>query len=180
MATGIMICGLNGAGKSTLGKALADKLNFYYIDNEKIYFPPTASDYLYSAQRTSQEAERLLVSEMKVHESFVYTSVKGDFNESINACFQYAVMVSAPKAIRVQRVKHRSFQKFGNRMLPGGDLYGQEKQFFEFVEGRTEDSVQEWIQSLKCPVLSIDGIRPIEENIKLIIEHFKMKPVKNP
>ena len=32
VGTGIVICGLNGAGKSTLGKALAEKLDFYFID----------------------------------------------------------------------------------------------------------------------------------------------------
>ena len=39
MGTGIMICGLNGTGKSTLGKALAEKLHFYFIDNEISIFP---------------------------------------------------------------------------------------------------------------------------------------------
>ena len=41
MGTGIMICGLNGTGKSTLGKALAEKLHFYFIDNENLYFSGT-------------------------------------------------------------------------------------------------------------------------------------------
>ncbi|MDU4976211.1 MAG: shikimate kinase, partial [Hungatella hathewayi] len=36
-----MICGLNGTGKSTLGKALAEKLHFYFIDNENLYFSGT-------------------------------------------------------------------------------------------------------------------------------------------
>ena len=31
----------------------------------------------------------------------------------------------------MQRVKKRSFQKFGNRMLPGGDLHEQEEKFFD-------------------------------------------------
>ena len=35
----IIVCGLNGAGKSTLGKALAEKLNYRFIDIEDIYFP---------------------------------------------------------------------------------------------------------------------------------------------
>lgn len=39
VGTGIVICGLNGAGKSTLGKALAEKLDFYFIDNEDLFFP---------------------------------------------------------------------------------------------------------------------------------------------
>ena len=35
MGTGIIMCGLNGSGKSTLGKALAERLHFYFIDNEE-------------------------------------------------------------------------------------------------------------------------------------------------
>lgn len=45
MGTGIVLCGLNGAGKSTLGKALAEKLNFYFIDNEELYFSKTDPNY---------------------------------------------------------------------------------------------------------------------------------------
>ncbi|MBR3848616.1 MAG: hypothetical protein IKM21_04940, partial [Oscillospiraceae bacterium] len=38
MGIGIQICGLNGCGKSTLGKALAERIGFYFIDNEFLYF----------------------------------------------------------------------------------------------------------------------------------------------
>lgn len=39
------------------------------------------------------------------------------------------------KEIRIQRVKSRSFQKFGKRILLGGDLYEKEKQFFDIYTG---------------------------------------------
>ena len=41
VGTGIVICGLNGAGKSTLGKALAERLRFYFIDSEDLFFQKT-------------------------------------------------------------------------------------------------------------------------------------------
>ena len=47
-------------GKSTLGKALAQKLHFYFIDNEDLYFPKTNPTYIYAAPRTREEVERLL------------------------------------------------------------------------------------------------------------------------
>ena len=43
----IIVCGLNGAGKSTLGKALAEKLNYQFIDIEDIYFPKDNPEYMY-------------------------------------------------------------------------------------------------------------------------------------
>lgn len=105
MGTGIMICGLNGTGKSTLGKALAEKLHFYFIDNENLYFSGTELSCVYAAPRTREEAETLLFREMNAHENFVFASVKGDYGEAVCPFFQYAVLISVPKDIRLQRVK---------------------------------------------------------------------------
>ncbi len=171
IGTGILICGLNGVGKSTLGKALAEKLHFYFIDNEDLYFPKTNPNYIYDSLRTREEVEKLLFSEIKAHDNFVFTSVKGDYGEVI-PFFKYAVLIDVPKNIRMQRVKNRSFQKFGNRMLLGGDLYEQEKSFFDLVNSRAENTVEEWVQCLNCPIIRVDGTKPIEENINLIMEQI--------
>lgn len=72
MGTGIIICGLNGTGKSTLGKALAEKLHFYFIDNEDLYFPKIGPAYVYAAPRTREEVEKLLLREIEKHENFVF------------------------------------------------------------------------------------------------------------
>ncbi len=150
MGTGILMCGLNGVGKSTLGKALAEKIRYHFIDNEG-----------------------LLLCEMKAHENFIFTSVKGDYGETILSFFQYAVLIHVPREIRLQRVRDRSFKKFGNRILPGGDLYEKEEQFFEFVISRAENTVEEWAQSLRCPIIRVDGTRPIEENVNDIVHYFE-------
>lgn len=173
MGMGILICGLNGSGKSTLGKALAEKMDFYFVDNEDLYFPKTNPDYAYSSPRSREEVEKLLLKEINAHENFVFASVKGDYGDDVQSFFRYAVLLDVPKEIRIQRVRSRSFQKFGTRMLLGGDLYEQEEKFFEFVQSRPENTVEEWIQTLKCPILRIDGTRAIQENVDFIIEQLK-------
>ena len=173
MGIGIIICGLNGSGKSTLGKALAEKLDFHFIDAEDLYFPKAVSNYIYSNLRTREKVERLLLREINESKNFVFASVKGDYGESIYTLFKYAILIDASKDIRMQRVRSRSFQKFGNRMLTGGDLHEQEKRFFDFVKSRSENIVEEWIQSLECPIIRIDGTKAIEENIDFIIEQLQ-------
>ncbi len=173
MGAGIIVCGLNGSGKSTLGKVLAERLDFHFIDNEDLYFPKTNPNYIYASPRTREEVEKLLFREIKAHKNFVFASVKGDYGETIYSFIQYAVLIEVSKDIRIQRVRNRSFQKFGNRMLTGGDLYEQEERFFDFVESRSENIVEEWIQSLKCPTIRIDGTKPIEENVDFIIEQLQ-------
>ena len=173
MGTGIIVCGLNGTGKSTLGKALAERLHFHFIDAEDLCFPKTDPAHIYADPRTHEEIEKLLFNEIKRHENFVFASVKGDYGEHIYPFFRYAVLIDVSKDIRIQRVRNRSFQKFGNRMSMGGDLYEQEEKFFEFVKSRPENTVEEWIQSLKCPIIRIDGTKSIEENVDFIIEQLQ-------
>ncbi len=173
MGTGIIICGLNGAGKSTVGKALAKELGFCFIDIEDLYFPKTDPHYTYASPCTRREVELLLFSEIKTQKDFVLASVKGDYGENICSFFRYAVLIDVPKDIRLKRVKERSFHKFGSRMLPGGDLYEQEEEFFDLVRSRAENTVEEWAQSLSCPVIRVDGTKPVNENVKLIIERIR-------
>lgn len=174
MGTGIMICGLNGAGKSTLGKALAEKLGFHFIDNEDLYFPKTDPNYLYASPRTREDVEKLLFHEISAHEKFIFAAVKGDYGEAVCSSFQYAILLSVPKEIRLQRVKNRSLEKFGGRMLPGGDLYEQERRFFALAASRAENTVEEWARSLICPVIRVDGTKPVEENVDIVISRMRI------
>lgn len=165
---GILICGLNGAGKSTLGKALAQRLDMHFIDIEDLYFPKTDPDYLYAAPRTRKEVEILLLREIRTHERFVFAAVRGDYDEAL-PYFHCAVLLSVPREQRLERVRNRSFQKFGDRIHAGGDLYAQEAQFFTFVESRAEDTVENWLKDYRGPVIRLDGTRPIAENVDRII-----------
>ena len=166
---GILICGLNGAGKSTLGRALAEIMNHVFIDVEDLYFPKTDYNYIYASPRTREEVEMLLLYRIKEDDNFVFASVKGDYGEAIYPFFQCIVLIDVPKDIRFRRVKNRSYQKFGNRMLPGGDLYEQEKRFLDLVESRSENTVEEWLNTINCPIIRVDGSKPVEVNISYIL-----------
>lgn len=74
----------------------------------------------------------------------------------------------------MERIKNRSFQEFGNRMLPGGYLYEQEERFFDFVKHRAENGVEEWVSSVNRPTIRIDGTKSIQENINLIVDQIQI------
>lgn len=166
MAKGIVVCGLNGCGKSTLSRALAEKLGLYFIDNENLYFSRNAADEPYANPRTRAEAEALLMEEVRRHGDFVFAAVKGDYGSAILPLYRYAVLMEVPKEIRMERIRNRSFQKFGSRMREGGDLYESEEAFFQTVAARPEDYAESWARTLPCPVVVVDGTRPVEENVE--------------
>lgn len=168
MGTGILICGLNGCGKSTLGIALAQELNYHFIDNEYLFFSRKETKQPYTNPRSHEEAKSLFSHEINEHPNFVFSAVIGNYCENVNELYQCIVYITAPKAVRSTRVRQRSFQKFGARMLPGGDLYEAEEAFFAFAENRSEEYVENWLKNVKCPLIRVDGTKPIKENIAYI------------
>lgn len=168
MSTGILICGLNGSGKSTLGKALALEIGFHFIDSEKIFFPNPNSNNPYSNPISHETAKKMLMEEVQKNENFVLATVKGDYSTSIISLFRYIFVLEVPKRIRLDRIKNRSLQKFQDRILPGGDLFEQEAAFIQKIQSRTEYYVEDWLQTMACPIFKLNGTRPIEDNISII------------
>lgn len=169
MGIGIQICGLNGCGKSTLGKALAERTDFHFIDNENLYFSRSCPDALYANPRSRPEVEQALMDEVRKHPNFIFAAVKGDYGKEIIPMYDYIIMIEVSESIRSQRLRNRSFQKFGRRMLMGGDLHSQEEAFFQMAASRRNDFVENWLQTVNCPIIRIDGTKPIAENVDNII-----------
>ena len=166
---GIMICGLNGTGKSTLGRMLADRMGYEFIDNEELFFPKTDPSYMFSDPRSKEEVIRLLEERISDNDRFIFAAVKGDYGDKLIASLDHVVLIEVPKQIRRQRVRDRSYQKFGDRILPGGDLYDIESKWFTLTDSRPETYVTDWLKTVNCPVIRIDGTLPAEKNLDHIV-----------
>ena len=164
--------GLNGCGKSTLGRALAEHIGYRFMDAEDFYFP-AGQDNPYAVSRSREEALSLLREAVQVHPRFVYASVFGPRDEAEEASCALAVVLSAPKDVRLRRVEQRQIARFGERVRPGGDMFEQEAAFRAFAAKRSEDEVEARAARLACPVLRLDATRPLEESVALIIAEMK-------
>ena len=166
---GILVCGLNGAGKSTVGRTLADRLGYRFIDNEDLYFPKAGSSYEFSNPRSKEEVIRMLEGRIAQNDKFVFAAVRGDYGDKLISSLQTIVLIETPKSVRSRRVRDRSFRKFGDRILQGGDLYEKEERWFAVVDSRPEDYVTEWLEKVDRPVIRVDGTLPIEKNVEHIV-----------
>ena len=166
---GIMICGLNGAGKSTLGRILAERMGYEFIDNEDLFFPKTDPSYIFSSPRGKEEVIRLLEEKISENYRFIFAAVKGNYGDKLIASLDHIVLIEVPKQIRSQRVRDRSYQKFGDRILPGGDLYDKENTWFSLTDSRLDTYVTDWLETVDCPVIRIDGTLPVEENVNYLV-----------
>lgn len=162
----IAVVGGNGSGKSTFGKALADMLGYKYIDVETYAFRDSAVPY--SEPRPVSEVRKMIFGDIQKHGDFVLSSVGGDMGEEINALYKTIVYIQAPLDVRMERVKQRAIDRFGNRVLAGGDMYAQEQTFLNFVAARTLERTDRWVQKAGLPVIYVDGSLPVADNLRLI------------
>jgi len=162
-ALGILVMGLNGCGKSTLGRALAERLGFRFMDAEDYYFP-AEQDKPYAVSRTREEALSMLRADVRRYPRFVYASVSGPQDEEVEARAALAVVLSAPKAVRMARIESRAIARFGQRVQAGGDMFAQQRAFYAFAAKRSGDEVEARAARLACAVLRLYGVRLIEEN----------------
>ncbi len=169
MIMGILICGLNGTGKSTLGKALADRIGFEFIDNEDLFFPKNDSSYEFASSRGKDEVITLLENRISRNDRFVFAAVKGDYGDQLIRALSHIILLEVPKSIRSVRVRERSYQKFGERIMPGGDLFNKESKWFSIVDCRPDDYVTSWLETVDCPVIRVDGTLPIERNVEYLM-----------
>jgi len=170
MPHGIIIFGPNGSGKSTVGPELARILGVKYMDIEEYAFEP--SDMPYTAARPREECLRLMLADIEKHRGFVLSACTGDFGDTIPRYYKLAVYISAPLALRLERVERRAYDRHGDRVLKDGDMYGQRQEFFDWVARRPLEKIDQWAETLTCPVIHADGTKDWRMNAADIAERY--------
>ena len=186
MARGIILFGGMGVGDTTLGKAVAEAFGWPHIDlDDYIWLWDTPMPFMKIRPRDEKIA--LLTEAISHRPHFVMSGSMFSFRKVFEPYFDLAVFLTAPAQVRAERIRKRELTRWGARVLPGGDMYEAEgsihKDYMACVrrydEGPEElfslAQHEKWIRELPCPVLRLDGTRPVEENVVRVIEAYRAK-----
>jgi adenylate kinase family enzyme len=166
----IHIMGASGSGATSLGRALADALAVPHHDTDDYFWQPTIPPY----QNKRERAERLrLMREVFLPRAdWVLSGSLVEWGDAIIPSFDLVVFLSTPTEIRLQRLRAREAAHFGaDAVAPGGWRHQDTEGFIEWAsqydggnrEGRSLAMHQAWLAALPCPVLRLDGSRPLAE-----------------
>ena len=170
----IHILGASGSGTTTLGKAISEKYGFKHLDTDDFYWLPT--DPKYTSKREPSERQRLLAEAIEKAERCVISGSLCGWGDMFIPKFELVILVETPTEVRIERLKQREFNHFGDRILPGGDMYQNHIEFLEWaarydtagVEQRSRALHAEWLKKVNCPVILVDGTKPVSEILKKV------------
>ena len=177
MATGIMIIGPSGSGKTTLGKLVADELGYPYFDVDD-YIWRKDTEEPYTVMYSREEKIEGLKTAVSPYEHFVMAGSMSSFHYAFDNMFEMMVLLYVEPDIRVKRVHDRAIERFGNRVLEGGDMYENHMKFLEYNRKYESDGSpnlkeqKEWMNSLSCIKMELDGTRNLDLNVKTVVEKW--------
>lgn len=168
---GIILLGANGSGKSMLGRELARVLNFAHLDVEEYYFYKTSIPY--TAERPHSERNELMLSDMKRHSSYVVSGDVSGWGDVFLSVFDLAVLLKAPKDVRMKRIEEREYARWGDRVLEGGDMYESQQDFKSFAANRNVAEIEQRAEKYPCPVIEVDSTEDWRINTAKIAEQYQ-------
>lgn len=182
MCRGIILFGAMGVGDTTLGKEIAKRLSFPHFDLDD-YSWRWDTDIPYTVFRSREERTESILQAIAGHPHFIMSGSMWSIRKTFEPLFDMAVFMTAPAEVRAERLRIRSITRWGDRVLPGGDMYENNnvyKDYLACAKSYDQDispqmcivQHEQWVKELPCPVLSADGTKPISENADWIIEQY--------
>jgi len=184
MSRGIMINGASGTGKTTLAGELARRLDFQHIDLDDYYYHWDI-EIPFSSSPSSEEIRENVMRDIAGKGRFVMSGTIGScLWEMVNPLFDLAVLLMVPADIRMERLRARSYARHGDRILAGGDMQEGNQRFLNesaLYETGVHPAVpvtlerhERWAAELLCPVLRLDGTKPILENAAYLAGQYEV------
>lgn len=171
----INILGASGSGTSTTGQALAAALSLPYFDSDDYFHGP--SDPPFQNPRSPQQRYDLITADLQPTTRWVLGGVVDAWKPYPQLEFTMIAFLWVPTSIRIERLRRREYQRFGQRILPGGDMHAAHEAFIAWaarydiggIEGRTLARHEAYLKAQACTVIEIREERSTTEIIAEIM-----------
>ena len=136
----IHIYGASGSGTSTLGRKISQELCYKFMDTDDYFWLPTNPQY--TTKRSKAERLALMKKDILENDNVVIAGSLVDWGDELIPFFTLTVRLVTDTEVRIERLEKREKQKFGDRILPDGDMYTTHMKFMEWVRAYHTGSVE--------------------------------------
>lgn len=171
------VFGAAGSGVTTLGEALSKKMGIPYFDSDDYFWLKTNPPFTQRLKPTDRN--QLLLKDLKQTESWILGGSIINWGELLFPNFDLVVFLYLPKEIRMDRVRTREWERYGEVIFRDPKRQAQYQKFIDWaadyddatgIAGRTLKAHQLWLKEITAPVLEIIGDLRVEDRVKLVID----------
>ena len=171
----INIIGGSGSGTSTLGQSLAAELSVVHFECDDYFHAP--SDPPFQSPRSPAERYELIRRDVRPDESWVLSGGIAGWSPQPQLAFTHVVFLYVATPVRIERLRRRERDRFGDRILDGGDMHANHEAFIDWasrydagdIEGKTLAVHEEYLTAQSCPVLKFHGEHTVSELTRSVI-----------
>jgi adenylate kinase family enzyme len=174
----IHILGASGSGTSTLGVALGRRLDVPYTDADSLYWVPT--DPPFTTPRSREDRHALLVRTLSVGAHWVFSGSATRWATQLEPHFDLVVFLRLDPVVRMARLRQREAERYGARILPGGDMAAINAAFIAWAESydtagslrRSLGTHEAWLADQPAPILRLDSRAPVEDLVAAVLDRI--------
>lgn len=175
----IHIFGAAGSGTTTLGIALAKKLGFNHIDVDDYYWLKT--DIPFTVARKKEERVALLKDAIISKKNVIVSGAVCVWGDELINLFDYVIKLETPTPVRISRLKKREFERFGSRILEGGDMYKNHLRFIEWasiydygdLDVRSNSLHNHWLKKINTKKIVLNGEKDTLDLVNEVLDFVK-------
>ena len=178
----IHIFGASGSGTTTLGKALARKNKCHHWDTDGYFWIP--SNPPFQTIRPFVERQKLLLRDLEESDSWVLSGSLCGWGDFIIPLFDILVFLWIPADVRMARLRQRELDRYGSDIKhPDNPQYASHQGFLDWaadydtggLDLRSKMRHEQWMEQLNQPVIRLEGLGTVEENLKIIQDVIESK-----
>ncbi|WP_047812093.1 hypothetical protein [Desulfosporosinus acididurans] len=174
----IHVTGASGSGTTTLAKFICCKYGYTHLDTDDFFWE--AIDPPFTVNREITTRQDLMLEAIERAGKCVISGSLTGWGDIFIPRFNLVIYLYTATELRLKRLRNRELQRFGGRILPGGDMHKEHEEFIKWaaaydtggVEMRSAELHREWLKQILCPIIELNGNLSCDENLKRIEHNF--------
>jgi adenylate kinase family enzyme len=175
----IHIVGASGSGTSTLGAALAKRLACPHVDADTLLWMPTDPPFI--EQRGREARQALLLRALPANDRWIFSGSATGWAAPVEPFFDLIVFLTLDPSARMERLRRREFERYGERVSGTGDMAEASAAFLKWalayetagLEQRSLVTHERWLAAQAAPVLRLDSSAPIQDLVDAVLSRCR-------
>ncbi|MHC4939796.1 MAG: AAA family ATPase [Planctomycetota bacterium] len=172
----IHITGAAGTGTTTLAEAVSSKLRIPHFDSDSYFWVPTVPPYRIKREPAVRDAR--LREDLASFDDWVWSGSANKWGHESDGRITLCVFLTLAPEIRLPRLRAREIEEHQRyRYLTREEIDEEIRTFMEWagqyedgdVDVRSRKLHEQWLATLRCPVLRLDGDVPTDNQVTRVL-----------